>query len=301
MAPPRFVEEAQAAGISHRYDGEFLFFVGGGVAVFDCNADGRPDLYFAGGENPAALYRNQSSNGGPLRFEAVSSPAANLSQVTGAYPVDIDSDGRMDLAVPRVGENVVLRGLGDCGFERANEAWSIDGGDAWTVAFSATWEDEAELPTLAFGNYVALDSDGNTTDTCADHALIRPDAPAGYAAATSLTPGLCTLSVLFSDWDRSGRRDLRITNDRHFYRVGEEQPVAGGGGSASRLYTHDEVARAPSGAWASPATTSPATVCPKCSSPARPTTSCRLSPTVLHNPGMKTSPYQPEPSPPAPS
>ena len=34
----------------------------------------------------------------------------------------------------------MLRGLGDCRFERANEALGLDGGDTWTVAFSATWE-----------------------------------------------------------------------------------------------------------------------------------------------------------------
>jgi enediyne biosynthesis protein E4 len=49
--------------------------------------------------------------------------------VTGAYPVDIDSDGITDLVVLRVGETVLLRGLGDCAFERANESWGFDGGD----------------------------------------------------------------------------------------------------------------------------------------------------------------------------
>ena len=29
--------------------------------------------------------------------------------------------------------------------------------------------------------------------------------------------------MLFSDWDRSGRRDLRVTNDRHYYTDGEDQ------------------------------------------------------------------------------
>ena len=29
--------------------------------------------------------------------------------------------------------------------------------------------------------------------------------------------------MLFSDWDRSGRRDLRVSNDRHYYHDGEEQ------------------------------------------------------------------------------
>src|SRR5262245_17485139 len=66
---PRFVEEAATAGVDHRYDGGFDFFVGGGVAAFDCDDDRLPDLFFAGGEEPAALYRNLSQTGGGLRFE----------------------------------------------------------------------------------------------------------------------------------------------------------------------------------------------------------------------------------------
>ena len=37
------------------------------------------------------------------------------------------------------------------------------------------------------------------------------------------SPGYCTLSILFSDWDGSGRRDLRVTNDRQYYREGSDQ------------------------------------------------------------------------------
>ena len=89
---PRFVEEAQAAGIDHVYDGEFEHFVGGGVAAFDCDDDGRPELYFAGGSEPAALYRNESPIGGATRFAPLPSPVTDLTAVTGAYPLDIDSD-----------------------------------------------------------------------------------------------------------------------------------------------------------------------------------------------------------------
>ena len=118
-----------AAGIDHAYDGDFAYAIGGGVAAFDCDGDGRPDLYLAGGGGPAALYRNDSPVGGALRFSPVHDPATDLTGVEGAYPLDIDGDGQVDLAVLRVGESVLLRGLGDCRFERANEAWSFDGGD----------------------------------------------------------------------------------------------------------------------------------------------------------------------------
>ena len=118
---PHFVDDTAASGIDHRYEGEFQFFVGGGVAAFDCDDDGLPDLYLAGGSEPAALYRNESTPAGPLRFTPVASATTDLTGVTGAYPIDIDGDGHVDLAVLRVGEDVVLRGHGDCEFERANE------------------------------------------------------------------------------------------------------------------------------------------------------------------------------------
>ena len=242
IGPPTLVEEAVAAGVIHRYGGGFTYFVGGGVAAFDCDDDRQADLFIAGGAEPAALYRNESPIGGVLRFEQVHDPATDLSSVTGAYPLDIDGDRRTDLAVLRLGENVILRGLGDCRFERANESLGIDGGDDWTVAFSASWEDPAaDLPTLAFGDYAVLDKDQQASGTCADSALLRPaDDGRAYARAIPLSPGWCTLSMLFSDWDRSGRRDLRVTNDRHYYRDGEEQLWRVAAKEPPRLYTRED-------------------------------------------------------------
>ena len=57
---PHFVDDTSASGIDHRYDGEFEYFVGGGVAAFDCDDDGRDELFLAGGSEPAALYHNDS-------------------------------------------------------------------------------------------------------------------------------------------------------------------------------------------------------------------------------------------------
>ena len=156
-----------------------------------------------------------------------------MTAVTGAYPLDIDSDGNDDLVVLRLGQNVILRGLGDCRFENANEAFGLDGGGHWTAAFSASWEGTNSLPTLAFGNYLVPGG-----DVCDESQLVRP-APTGdrYATLIPLSPGYCTLSILFSDWSRSGRRDLRMTNDRHYYRDGEEQLWRIVPGEAPRRYT----------------------------------------------------------------
>jgi enediyne biosynthesis protein E4 len=235
-AVSHFVDATATAGIEHRYDGDFHFFEGGGVAAFDCDDDGRPELYLAGGSEPAALYHNASELGGALHFERVTSPTTDLTDVTGAYPLDVDSDGHVDLAVLRVGEDVVLRGRGGCRFERANETLGIDGSDSWTVAFSATWEGSSALPTLAFGDYLEADR-----ETCADSRLLRPARGDGaYAAAVALSPGYCTLSILFSDWQRTGRRDLRMSNDRNYYRDGMEQLWRMEQGAAPVPYTEAE-------------------------------------------------------------
>jgi hypothetical protein len=239
--PPLFVDETAASGLQHRFDGDTAYAVGGGVAVLDCDGDGLPDLYFAGGAEPAALYRNAGSVGGPLRFERVADPSTDLPNVEGAYPIDLDGDDVDDLVVLRNGENVLLRGLGDCRFERANEALGFDGAPGQTISFSATWEGAADLPTLAFGHYLAKDPDGSLGTDCDDHALLRPDAGASvYGPATTLSPGYCTLSMLFSDWDRSGRRDLRVTNDRHYYVDGMDQLWRVAEGAAPQLYTADD-------------------------------------------------------------
>jgi hypothetical protein len=231
---PRFVEETGV--IEHQYAGDFQHFVGGGVAAFDCDDDGLSELFFAGGSDPAGLYHNESVTGGELRFAPVASPVTDLTSVTGAYPLDVDSDGYTDLVVLRIGEDVVLRGLGDCRFERANEALGLDGDNTWTVAFSATWEGANELPTLAFGDYLEADREG-----CEDSRLVRPDGDSGvYAPAVALAPGYCTLSVLFSDWNRSGQRDLRMTNDRHYYTDGTEQLWRVEPGETPRPYTEAE-------------------------------------------------------------
>ena len=242
MPPPRFIDEAVPAGLTHRYDGGFTYFVGGGVAALDCDENSLPDLYLAGGAGPAALFRNVSPSGGALRFAQISSASTDLSGVTGAYPVDIDGDGILDLVVLRLGEDVVLRGLGDCGFERANEMLGLPREEAWTVGFSATWETpEATLPTLAFGDYLDIDDEQKWTGICPNGRFLRPDSSGtAYGPQLALAPSWCTLSMLFSDWSRSGRRDLRVSNDRHYYRDGEEQLWRIEPGAPPVLYTRDD-------------------------------------------------------------
>ena len=154
--PPRFVDETAAAGVDHTYDGDFPYFVGGGVAAFDCDGDGRPDLYVAGGASPAA----------PV-------PQRELGRRRAAVRAGRRSGDRSDRGHRRLPARRGWRRHGRphgpaARRERRSSAASAAaassgptsaGGSTaatrWTTAFSATWEGAHALPTLAFGNYVA--------------------------------------------------------------------------------------------------------------------------------------------------
>ena len=237
---PHFVDESATSGLDQVFDGGLLYAAAGGLAVFDCNDDGWPDIYVAGGTNAGALYRNDSPIGGALRFVRVPDPLTDVTAVNGAYPIDIDGDGVTDLVVLRAGESLILRGLGGCRFEDASRALGFDGFPGDTTAFSASWEDGAVLPTLAFGHYLALKPDGTPEIACDPaNELLRPD-PGGarYGAPIALAPAFCPLSMLFSDWDRTGRQDLRLSNDREYYdpASGQEQLWRIVPGEPPRLY-----------------------------------------------------------------
>ena len=204
-------EDRSDALPQHVYDGGWEHFVGGGVAVFDCNGDGLPEIFAAGGTNRAALFENHGE------FIFKTAPLPELTGVTGAYPLDIDSDGHLDLMVLRVGRNVLLKGDGACGFQTSDI--SLDHTDRWTTAFSAHW-DGGEWPVLAFGNYVDRTNPDGPFEACDANELHRWDG--GYLRQ-DLTPGYCVLSILFAR-DASGITRLRLSNDRHYYvRDGAEQ------------------------------------------------------------------------------
>ncbi len=224
---PHMVEEARQAGVNHAYTGPWEFFVGGGVASFDCNGDRFPDLFLAGGKNPAQLFVNQSVAGGPLKFkqQALSLSQKHLTQVLGAYPVNFNNDDHTDVVVLRLGENLFLQGGPDCTFELANNGLGYDGGRDWSTAFAATWEADATYPTLAIGNYVDRSAPGTPWGTCAAGEFLRPSGTdtLRFDEPFLLEPSHCTLSMLFTDWNKSGQPALRVTNDRQYYRGGQEQ------------------------------------------------------------------------------
>jgi hypothetical protein len=125
-----------AAGVGFRHDngarGRLYMpeILGSGVAIFDADGDGRPDLYFVdSGEVPRPgeearagrnrLYRNL----GGFRFEDVTDRAgvAGRGFGMGAAVGDYDGDGHLDLYVTAFGANTLYRNLGDGRFEDVTE------------------------------------------------------------------------------------------------------------------------------------------------------------------------------------
>lgn len=98
---------------------------GTGVAIFDYDQDGRPDIYLVNADeldaqrqripHKNALYRNL----GGWKFEDVSAKAGVDAATwgSGACVGDADGDGRLDLYVTNYGANLLYRNKGDGTFE----------------------------------------------------------------------------------------------------------------------------------------------------------------------------------------
>ncbi|MDJ0683092.1 MAG: CRTAC1 family protein [Alphaproteobacteria bacterium] len=226
-----FEERAVAAGVTHRFVGDADFLVGGGATAFDCDQDGDEDLFLAGGAGPARLFENISAPGDRIAFAdrrgavALALGDRRAHRVSGAYALDFDNDGDLDLFVMRFGRNALLENQGDCQFQRRADT-GVAASGRWTTAFAAFWRAQDRRPTLVIGNYVDRDRPLDKTGNCEANRLLTPrNAPPGYVE-TTLEPSHCPLSMLFVDWRGDGAADLRISNDRQYYDPdGSEQLV----------------------------------------------------------------------------
>ncbi len=142
-------EKTAMANFKHRSGGpqkDYIFETpAGGVAIFDYDADGRPDVYLLNGSTMAAmqgkerpprsaLYRNL----GNWKFEDVSSKAgvANERWGFGVAVGDYDNDGRPDMYVANWGSSRLYHNNGDGTFTDvadklgvARKGWST--GPSW--------------------------------------------------------------------------------------------------------------------------------------------------------------------------
>jgi len=221
----------------------------GGVAVFDYNQDGRPDLFFTNGANIATLRKDDPKfsnrlfrNDGHGVFVDVTKEAglAGAGYDNGVAVGDYDNDGHPDLFVAGVHRNTLYHNNGDGTFTdvtaRAGLDRSIDPeyGPLWTI--TAAWVDVNNdgLLDLFVLNYLQWDYKtepfcgfANTYDYCSPRFykgqpnqlfLNRGD---GTFEDVSEKWGLRShvgkgMGVGVADYDLDGRPDLFVTNDGYY-------------------------------------------------------------------------------------
>ncbi|MDQ6704957.1 MAG: VCBS repeat-containing protein, partial [Acidobacteriota bacterium] len=119
-----------------------------GVAVFDYDNDGWPDIYIANGATVPDLIKKDSSYSNRLfrnNRDGTSSDVTGKARVAGAgysmgvAAADFDNDGNVDLFVTGVRGNTLFRNRGDGTFEDVTKAAGLGETGKWSVA--AGWFD----------------------------------------------------------------------------------------------------------------------------------------------------------------
>ena len=215
--------------------------VPGGVAVFDYNADGRPDVFFTNGAATPSLEKTSPAfanrlyrNDGGMRFTDVSDTAGvrGIGYAMGAAAADFDNDGYIDVFVGGVRQNQLLRNRGDGRFEDvatragiASGEWSVGGG--WL-----DYDNDGRLDLFVV-NYVKWSAESNRY--CGDQArgiriychprffqglanrLYRNRGDGTFEDVSARTGQLSSIgkgmSIAIADYDHDGRVDAFVTND----------------------------------------------------------------------------------------
>ena len=221
----------------------------GGVAVFDYNNDGRPDIFFTNGANISTLKKDSPKysnrlfrNDGHGKFTDVTRQAGleGTGYDNGVAVGDYDNDGYPDLFVAGVHGRTLYHNNGDGTFTDVTKNAGLDGwndpqyGPLWSV--TGAWVDVNNdgLLDLIVLNYLQWDPAGehlcgigNEYDYCS------PNFYKGSPSQLYLNKGDGTfqdvseawglrkyvgkgMGVGVADYDLDGRQDLFITNDLYY-------------------------------------------------------------------------------------
>ncbi len=248
--PGHFVDITASSGVHfvhqapHTTKKYLIETMGSGVALFDCDNDGRLDLFLVNGapiSDPTPkgaiplksgpeywnrLYR-QTKDG---KFEDITQKAGlqGAGYGMGVAVGDYDNDGNEDVFVTGYGGNRLYHNEGNCKFTDVTEKAGV-AGRGWST--SAAWVDldNDGLLDLVVLRYVVWDWDDIWCGQTDNRAFCHPDhfqpIPmlvyhndgngrfTEMAAKLGLAKAAKALGIAIADYDRDGHSDIYIAND----------------------------------------------------------------------------------------
>ncbi|MEM1179411.1 MAG: CRTAC1 family protein [Acidobacteriota bacterium] len=250
-APPLLVEVTEDWGLDFVHDagegGELLFpeMMGGGVAVFDADRDGRLDLYLVSGSDAFGAGRAEGAGRSVNRLYRQGADGQFVDATegsglddggygTGVAVGDFNNDGHDDVFVANIGADRLFQGRGDGTFEdvtrRAGITASDDVNREWSTSAAFCDVNRDGALDLYVVGYVVFDRSISCTDKAGRPEYCGPDSfedrydtlwlnrgdgsfkDVSAAAGLDVDTG-AGLGVVCEDVDDDGWVDIYVAND----------------------------------------------------------------------------------------
>ena len=239
--PGFFRNVTRASGVDFRWrsdlvEAKLIATMGGGVALGDYDNDGDLDLFLPNSvrrygassneDNCGKLYRGRGD--GTFQDVTASSGIRQCGWGHGAWWVDLDNDGQLDLVVTNLGSQELWHSRGDGTFTRAT-AGHVPGDSRFSIAAAFLDADRDGLLDVFVGNYVSTSVEEESRLTLtrqklpdeydppgSSFHLQRPNGTFVDATASSganAAKGRVIGAVAF-DYDGDGITDLYVADDQ---------------------------------------------------------------------------------------